>query len=105
MPKRAISVTLDAENITWLKGRARGGGARSVSDLLDSIVTAARGAGQGVSRSVIGTIDIAADDPRLERADRQVRALFDASLGYPGRGRETARGKADRPSTRRNGRD
>jgi hypothetical protein len=36
-------------------------------------------------RSVVGTIDIAADDQRLERADREVRDLFAASRSpFPG---------------------
>src|SRR5438270_95572 len=57
MAKQAISVTLNTENLTWLKGRAAAVGQRSVSDLLDEIVAAARGAGQvGAARSVVGTI-------------------------------------------------
>ena len=55
--KRAISVTLDADNITWLKGRAGATGVRSVSELLDQIVRAARKlGGGGPSTSVIGTV-------------------------------------------------
>jgi len=84
MPKRPISITLDTDNLTWLKGRAGAGGLRSVSELLDQLVTAARQAGRvGPSRSVVGTIDIDAADPLLEGADAAVRALFDASLGRP----------------------
>ena len=84
MPKQAISVTLDAENVTWLKGRARGTGVRSVSELLDRIVTAARASGKvGPSRSVVGTIDIDTTDPLLEKADAAVRAVFETSFRRP----------------------
>lgn len=86
MPKRAISVTLDIENITWLKGRATGTRLRSVSDLLDRLVTAARESGGiGPSRSVVGTIDIDGSDPLLEWADGAVRETFDRSLGASAR--------------------
>jgi len=84
MNKQAISVTLDAENVTWLKGRAGAAGVRSVSELLDQLVTAARASGHGgPSRSVVGSIDIDAGDPGLEHADDALRALFDASVGRP----------------------
>jgi hypothetical protein len=84
MSKQAISVTLDAENLTWLKGRAGAAGFRSVSELLDQIVSAARASGQaGPPRSVVGTVDIDPADPALEQADAALRALFDASLGRP----------------------
>jgi hypothetical protein len=91
MSKQAISVTLDADNVTWLKGRAGATGSRSVSELLDRLVTAARQAGDiGPSRSVVGTIDIDPSDPLLERADEAVRYLFEASLGRPLTRRETS---------------
>jgi len=84
MSKQAISVTLDAENLTWLKGRAGAAGLRSVSELLDQIVSAARASGQvGPPRSVVGTIDIDPGDPSLEQADAALRVLFDASLRRP----------------------
>jgi hypothetical protein len=82
MSKQAISVTLDEENLTWLKGRAGASGLRSVSELLDQIVSAARASGgAGVSRSVAGTVEIDQADPWLERADTAIRALFDAPSG------------------------
>jgi hypothetical protein len=34
-------------------------------------------------RSVVGTIDFAADDPRLEWADQAIRDLFAVSLARP----------------------
>jgi hypothetical protein len=84
MSKQAISVTLDADNLTWLKGRAGAAGVRSVSELLDQLVSAARASGQiGPSRSVVGTIDVDASDPRLEGADEAMRSIFQASLGRP----------------------
>ena len=84
MSKQAISVTLDADNVTWLKGRAGATGVRSVSELLDRLVTAARQSGDiGLSRSVVGTIDIDPGDPLLERADEALRYVFESSLGRP----------------------
>src|SRR5947199_10768620 len=84
MSKRAISVTLHTENLTWLKGRAGAAGVRSVSELLDQLVSAARQAGRiGPSRSVVGNIDIDPRDPLLERADEAVRNVFEESLGRP----------------------
>lgn len=84
MPKRAISVTLDVENLAWLRGRARGARLRSVSELLDRIVTAARTGGRDVSpKSVVGTIEIDVSDPLLERADAAVRSMFESSLRRP----------------------
>ena len=84
MAKQAISITLEADNVTWLKGRAGAAGLRSVSELLDQLVTAARESGRiGPSRSVVGTIDIDASDPLLEGADEVVRGIYEASLRRP----------------------
>ena len=84
MPKQAISVTLDSDNLTWLKGRAGAAGLRSVSELLDQLVTAARDSGRvGPSRSVVGTIDIDANDPLLEGADDAIRGLYETALRRP----------------------
>src|SRR6185436_10667529 len=84
MAKQAISVTLDSDNLTWLKGRAGAAGLRSVSELLDQLVTAAREGGRiGPARSVVGTIDVDPDDPLLEGADTVVRGLFETSLRRP----------------------
>ena len=84
MPKNAISLTLDVDNLTWLKARTGSGQARSVSDLLDRIVTEARtrGLGGGV-RSVVGTIDADPSDPLLSKADDAIDALFTTSIGRP----------------------
>jgi hypothetical protein len=82
--KQAISVTLDVENVTWLRGRAGGGGFRSVSDLLNRLIGDARAGGQTAGvRSVVGTIDIDASDPLLSKADAAVRELYETSLARP----------------------
>ena len=79
MARRAISITLDIDNVAWLKGRT--GSRRECQRNGDQLVTAARqGARAGHARSVTGTIDIDASDPRLEEADAAVRAAFDTSL-------------------------
>jgi hypothetical protein len=84
MTKRAISVTLHSDNLTWLKARAGAVGARSISDLLDQLVADARRATPGGSvRSVVGTIDIDASDPLLSDADDVLRTLVDASITRP----------------------
>jgi hypothetical protein len=84
MAKRAVSVTLDEANLLWLKGQGHGHG--NLSAAVDDLITAARAGRFGVPaavRSVVGTIDLAADDPDLERADSVVRDLFAASLARP----------------------
>lgn len=84
MPKRAVSVTLDAVNVLWLKGRARLSGG-NVSDALDKLVTSARlgraGHVAGAS-SVVGMVDLK-DDPDLLKADAAVREWFDEYLSKP----------------------
>jgi hypothetical protein len=84
MAKRAVSVTLDEANLLWLKGRSYGQG--NLSAALDDLITAARAGRYGAPvavRSVVGTIDLAVDDPRLQHADDVVRDLFAASLARP----------------------
>jgi hypothetical protein len=84
MSKRAVSLTLDEANLLWLKGRGHGHG--NLSAAVDDLITAARAGGLGGSsavRSVVGSIDLPVDDPRLERADSVVRDLFAASLARP----------------------
>jgi hypothetical protein len=85
MPKTPLSVTLEKANLLWLKGRAAARKKRSLSDTLDEILTAARQGGRGADapRSVAGTIDLADDDPELERAGAVVRAMFDESMARP----------------------
>ena len=84
MTKRAVSITLDEANLLWLKGQGYGHG--NLSAAVDDLITAARAGRFGVPaavRSVVGTIDLAADDPELARADSVVRDLFAASLARP----------------------
>lgn len=84
MTKRAVSITLDEANLLWLKGQGYANG--NLSAAVDDLITAARAGRFGVPaivRSVVGTIDLAADDPELERADGVVRDLFAASLARP----------------------
>jgi hypothetical protein len=81
MRKQAISVTLGADNLTWLRGRARAATC-SVSETLDRLVESTRKGGAiGDVRSVAGTISIAPSDPDLRSADRLVRAIFTKSVG------------------------
>lgn len=91
MPKQALSVTLDVANLLWLKGRATATKRRSLSEALDAVLTAARAGGSGAeaSRSVVGTVDIAADDLALDQADTYVNAVMTASLARPFLARET----------------
>jgi hypothetical protein len=82
MPKAPISITLDVDNLLWLKAQTASGKRRSLSDTIDAVVTAARTGAHGglTSRSVVGTIDIAADDPDLDRADASIRGELETSL-------------------------
>jgi hypothetical protein len=83
MARRALSVTLGSDNVTWLKGRA-GAAGDSVSAVLDRIVSQARrSGGQEPVRSVVGTIDIDSTDALLLDADAAVRSLFEASVQRP----------------------
>jgi hypothetical protein len=76
---------------------------RSVSELLDRLVTAARQSGEiGPSRSVVGTIDIDSSDPMLERADEAVRYVFESSLGRPQMVKETSPEYGARARRRKN---
>ena len=82
MPRKAVSLTLDAANLLWLRGRGYG----NLSAAVDGLITAARAGRLGVppaARNIVGTIDLAADDPLLDRADTDVRAIFAASLARP----------------------
>ena len=79
MQKDAISVTLERDNLLWLRARALAVGGVSVSRLLDDLVTEARAGKSRVAapRTVAGTIDLTGFDP--DEADRDLRALFEAS--------------------------
>jgi hypothetical protein len=83
MSKEAISVTLATENLLWLRGQAHASGARSVSAVIDRVITTARTNGHvhdGSVRSVVGTVRIAEFDPDLRGAEAAIRALFPGPL-------------------------
>ena len=101
MPKAPISVTLDIDNLLWLKGQTASGKRRSVSDTIDALLTAARTGGHsGTTSSVVGTVDIAADDPDLDQADAYVRRELEASLARGLIVRESRATYAASPSTK-----
>jgi len=82
MNKKAISVTLRPENLLWLRGQTRASARRSVSDMLDDLISAARAGARGrpgVIKSVVGSIGIPASDPALTQADAAIRGLFSSS--------------------------
>jgi len=82
MSKRALSVTLEPDNILWLRGRARAEGRRSLSETLDRLVAEVRVGGRAPSRvrSVVGNIRIDESKGNLAAASETLRALFADSL-------------------------
>lgn len=81
MPKQPVSVTLDADNLLWLRAQAQVGRGVNVSQILDRLVSEARASGRSLaapSRSVIGTVDLRGFDPAA--ADRALRKLFAGSI-------------------------
>lgn len=79
-------MTLDADNILWLRAQASASTGGSLSAALDRLVTSARLEGRteaAAIRSVVGTIDLPDDDPELAGADDYVRALFEKSSRQP----------------------
>ena len=84
--RKAISITLQEENLLWLKGQAARSGRGSVSEVLDRIVGEARLSGRidpAAVRTVVGTVDLPDDDPGLDGADAYIRSLFAASAHQP----------------------
>jgi hypothetical protein len=80
--RKAVSVTMDEDNLLWLKAQAAATLKGSVSDVLDRLVREARLAGRtDAIRSVVGTVDLPHGD--LEQGDAYVRSMFDRSLGRP----------------------
>jgi hypothetical protein len=83
MPKKAISLTLSQDNLLWLRAETTARRNRSVSETLDRILDELR-ARERVSpearRSVVGMVRIDEADPKLEKADAMLRALFSRSL-------------------------
>jgi hypothetical protein len=84
--KRAISVTIDEDNLLWLRGQAGASASGSVSEVVDRLIGEARAGGRtdaAAVRSVVGSIDLPRDDEDLAAADGYVRAVFDRSLARP----------------------
>jgi hypothetical protein len=79
MNKHALSVTLEPENLLWLKARVRARKLRSISAALDEVLSVARNA-SSPPRSVVGTVQLPHGEAGLERGGRELRALFEASL-------------------------
>jgi hypothetical protein len=81
MSGKTIPLELDPQNLLWLRARAHAAGNRSLSDVINEIVTHARGSvsGRGEIRSVVGKAQITSDDPDLAGADAAIRALFEES--------------------------
>lgn len=80
-------MTLQDDNLLWLKSRTVATKGRSLSETLDALVTAARTSGHvptEAMRSVAGTIDVAEDDPNLDRADEYIGHAVTASLSRRG---------------------
>ena len=81
--RKPVSVTLDQDNIIWLKGQAGASARGSLSAVLDRLVTQARLEGRtdaGAIRSVVGTIDFPDDDESLAEMDAFVRGSFEESF-------------------------
>ena len=99
MNKQAISVTLEADNLAWVRSRALAAGRLSVSEMLDRLIEEARpsGAEAGPGRSVVGTVEVAPEDPELLTADAAIRALFARSVARTAR----ALGRAGRAQAAR----
>jgi hypothetical protein len=90
MPKKAVSITLEAGNLLWLRGRATVLAGGSLSAAVDQLIAEARAGRLGASEvplSVVGTIDVP-DEEALASATAQLRALFAGSLN---RGMATVR--------------
>src|SRR5687767_2238844 len=84
--RRAVSVTLEEDNLLWLRAQAGASARGSLSEVLDRLVTGARESGRtdaAAIRSVRGTIDLPEGDPALEGADAYIRAQFDRSVRRP----------------------
>lgn len=84
--KRAISVTIDEDNLLWLKGQAGASASGSVSEVVDRLIGEARAGGRtdaAAVRSVVGSIDLPRDDEDLAGAEAYVRTIFERSLARP----------------------
>ena len=83
--KKPISITVEIDNLRWVKGQAARTPRGSASEVIDRLISEARLAGHshpGAIRSVVGTIHLP-DDDSLERPDPAVKAMFDRSVSRP----------------------
>ena len=82
MRKSMVRLTLSDNNLRWLRKRATATQSQSLSETLDALVTRARFHVDlsGKVRSVVGTIDVANDDPDLLDAKKYVRSLIELSI-------------------------
>jgi hypothetical protein len=104
MPKAPVSVTLEEDNLLWLRARVTGSKRRSLSEAIDDVVTAARLGGHPAHiRSVVGTVDISASDPGLDEADDYLSSIFHASVSRPFLVRETPPPYGPKKRTKRRG--
>lgn len=97
-------MTLESQNLLWLRGQVRASALRSVSEALDRLITEARTSGRGersAIRSVVGTVRLPGDDPGLSTADERLRRLFPAQRGTSA---EQHRTKKRTPAARRRSR-
>ncbi len=81
--RTAISITVDEDNLLWLKAQAAASAKGTLSAVVDRLIAEARaqgGAATAAMQSVAGTIDLPDDDPDLEQASAYVRTLFEQSL-------------------------
>jgi hypothetical protein len=102
--RRPISVTIDEDNLLWLKAQAAATSRGNVSAVLDRLVAEARAEGRTdmkAVKSVSGTIDLPATDPDLEGAATYIRDLFDRSVGRPLLMREEPPRRKRAPAKRR----
>src|SRR4051812_23428038 len=84
--RKPVSITLEQDNVLWLRAQAAATSRRSVSEVVDQLVTEARQSGRTDAkavRSVVGTVDLPADDPGLDGADTYIRAQFEKSVRRP----------------------
>jgi hypothetical protein len=96
--KQAISITLQRDNLLWLKGQAAARTGGNVSEVVNALIAEARAAGRthpSAIKSVVGTIDLP-DDDALAEADGYVKTLFDRSLSRPMLVKETTPRKPKR---------
>ena len=97
-------MTIEEDNLLWLKAQAAATAKGSVSAVLDRLVGEARAEGRtgaAAIRSVAATIDLPSEDPGLEEASAHVRTMFDQSLRRPLAVKETAPGRGRRKARRR----